>query len=450
MHLNLPESKSLSYSIDDLGESSNNEFELWMDGSSLSQSEAVCIKTTNGLSKCNTRLYERDFVNNQSSSNNNLRPNLLLILLDPISRPHFDRSMRKTKATLAELDFIRFEKYTAVGPNSGPNQAALYSGITLEKRDQLRKNLKSNDEWLWDRLRAAGYVTLKGEDSCIENSNMMQSLAPNTTHGSALHGLFCFDAFSRPNCIGPDLASSILLEYGHQFISTYEKLRKGTHTDLRWASFMHFVDSHEDTMLLSATLDPGLSNFLRELHRDAHFENSVVVVTSDHGLHYGPRFSTPQGRKEATEPILFIRIPESLKHKVDMDALHSNAHLWTTPFDLHETLLELTQTASSKEGSTRQGVSLTEHLPPSRKECTTTTDLIPSAYCDFQANTIRKDSADGFCQGSTKTPTIDSFFLDISPNNRRPIMNLDADCHNMKTSLDEISKFGLCKEVEND
>lgn len=449
MNLSLPDNKTLSYSIDDLDERTE-EFALWMDGNSLAQSEAVCIKNSNGLSKCNTRISKRDFGKNKTSSNNSLRPNLLLILLDPISRPHFDRSMRKTNATLAELDFIRFEKYTAVGPNSGPNQAALYSGTTLAKRDQLRKNLKSNDEWLWDRLGAAGYVTLKGEDSCIENSNMMQSLAPNTTHGSALHGLFCFDAFSRPNCIGPDLASTILMEYGHQFISTYEKMMKATDNDLRWASFLHFVDSHEDTMLLSATLDPGLSNFLKKLDRDDYLENSVVIVSSDHGLHYGPRFSTPQGRKEATEPILFIRLPKSLKDKVDMDALHSNAHRWTTPFDLHETLLELTQTASGKEGSTRQGLPLTKLLPQSRKECITTTDLIPPSFCDFQANDIRKDNADGFCQGSTKIPSIDSFFLDISPANRRPRMNLDADCPAMKTGLDEITKFGLCKEIETD
>lgn len=420
-----------------------------MNGISLSQSEAVCMKHRNGLSKCNTRISENEFSKDNSLSKDNVRPNVLLILLDPISRPHFDRSMQKTTATLAKLNFIKFEKYTAVGPNSGPNQAALYSGTTLKQRNQLHKNLKSNDKWLWDRLRAAGYVTLKGEDSCIENSNMMQSLAPNTTHGSALQGLFCFDAFSRPNCIGPDLASSILLKYGYQFISTYEKLRSA-HSDLRWASFMHFVDSHEDTMLLSATLDPGLSNFLRKLDRQTYFENSVVIVSSDHGLHYGPRLSSWQGRKEATEPILFIRIPESLQHRVDMNALHSNAHLWTTPFDLHETLLDFTQTSSSKEGSSRRGLTLAEHLPASRKECRTSSDLIPSAFCAFQANETQEDDSSGFCGGPLKMPTIDSFFLDLSSINQRPKMNFDVDCDNSKRGLTEISKFHLCTEKRND
>lgn len=441
--MNLSKNESKSYSQEELDQKSKADFLLWMNGDSLSQSEAVCIKDRGGQSKCSTRISEQNLSKNNSSGNT-MQPNVLLILLDPISRSHFDRSMPKTTAVLEEFNFVRFEKYTAVGPNSGPNQAALYSGTKLIERSQIHKNLDSGDKWLWDRLRESGYVTLKGEDSCIENSNMMQSLAPNTTHGSALQGLFCFNAFSRPNCIGPDLASSILFDYGHQFISTYEKLRRSTHRDLRWASFMHFVDSHEDTMLLSATIDPGLSQFLKKLEAEAYFENSVVIVSSDHGLHYGPNFPSSLGRKEATEPILYIHIPYSLRHKVDMNVLNSNSHLWTTPFDLHETILNLTQVSSNRKDSRREGLTFTEHLPAARSECKTTSDLIPPEYCNLQSDGTQEDNPYGFCKGPSKKPTIDSFFLDISPLNGRPQMNFDADCHNTKRGLTEISKFDLC------
>ena len=441
----MPNNESILYTQDELGQKSKEEFTLWMNGNSLSQSEAVCIKHRNRLSKCNTRISKIELPK-ENISGNNMRPNVLLILLDPISRSHFDRSMPQTTATLAALNFIRFKRYTAVGPNSGPNQAALYSGTTLKKRNQLHKNLKGEDSWLWDRLRAAGYVTLKGEDSCIENSNMMQSLEPNTTHGSALQGLFCFSSFSRPNCIGPDLASSILFEYGYQFMFTYEKLRRSTNRELRWASFMHFVDSHEDTMLLSAALDPGLSKFLRKLDSEAYFENSVVIVSSDHGLHYGPNFASWKGRKEATEPILYIHIPDSLRHVVDIDVVKSNSHLWTTPFDLHETLLVLTQTSSNRKGSSRRGLTLTEHLPESRKGCETTSDLIPHAYCNLKPNGTPEDNSYGFCKAPLKRPTLDSFFLDISPLSRRPRMKFDADCHSAKQDLTEVSKFDLCNQ----
>mmetsp|Transcript_25110 Transcript_25110/g.69264 ORF Transcript_25110/g.69264 Transcript_25110/m.69264 type:complete len:276 (-) Transcript_25110:191-1018(-) len=275
---------------------------------------------------------------------------------------------------------------------------------------------------------------------------MMQSLAPNTTHGSALQGLFCFDAFSRPNCIGPDLASSILFHYGEQFISTYENLRTNTHSNLRWASFMHFIDSHEDTMILPASLDSGLSHFLKNMAGKGHFENSVVILTSDHGLHYGPYFPSRKGRREATEPILYLHIPPYLRNLVDMDTLISNSRLWTTPFDVHETILELTQTSSKSSSGLRPGHTLTNHLPESRRECKENSDLIPITYCDLQLNeTIEDDNAHGFCGVPKKMPTINSFFLDIPPLKRRPLMKLDSKCRDAKQQLSDgsiCSKYG--------
>jgi len=216
------------------------------------------------------------------------------------------------------------------------------------------------------------------------------------------------------------------------------------HRDLRWASFLHFVDSHEDTMLLSATLDSGLSDFLMSLYAKSVFEDSILIVSSDHGLHYGPNFGSWQGRREATEPILHIHIPQSLRHRVDMNALHSNAHLWTTPFDLHETLLNLTQTSSSRKASARMGHTMTAHFPSSRKECKTTSDLIPPLYCKLQSEDTQEENVHGVCRAPFKRPTTDSFFLDISPLNRRPLMNFDFNCQNKKQNLTEISKFELC------
>ena len=88
---------------------------------------------------------------------------------------------------------------------------------------------------------------------------MLQSLKPNTTHGEALNEMFCFD-FDRPNCLGPDPAASYLLRYGKQFIDTYGTESQGF--DQPWAAFLHFVDSHEDTMTLSTMLDPLLAQFI--------------------------------------------------------------------------------------------------------------------------------------------------------------------------------------------
>jgi hypothetical protein len=418
-----------------------DELTIWIDGDIVAESEAACIKLKTGQSKCITRIIKsetKDPAKSNANKNVSKRPNILLVLLDPISRAHFERAMTKTRRVLRELDFIEFAKYTAVGPNSGPNQAALYSGVPLESRNGIGQNLHG-EKWLWDQLRDSGYITLKAEDGCVENSNMIQSLVPNTTHGSALAGLFCFDSFSRPNCIGPDPASALLFQYSEQFISTYENSRRSNNPNLRWASFLHFTDSHEDTMLLAGTIDEGLSKFLKNLETSGSFENSVVVLCSDHGLHYGPMFESRQGRREATEPILHVRIPAFLREDIDMNIVRNNSVLWTTPFDLHETLLHLTQTAHNTPMIPRRGISLAKPLPSNRQDCKTTSDLIPIKYCDLQQG----EEMSSIEHPHATMPSLDSFFLDI-PLNRRPRLNLDLDCKNPNSTASQAKKFDLC------
>jgi hypothetical protein len=458
---------------------------LWMDKNTSSESEAACVTTIDGMSKCTTRILEvddNDDAENEVSIPNTSRSvgkshhdddvaprsNILVVLLDPISRSHFHRVMPQSVATLHEEDFIEFERYTAVGPNSGPNQAALYSGIPLSNRDGINHDLTGDNVWLWDRLRANGYTTLKAEDGCIENSNMIKSLKPNTTHGDALSGVFCYDAFARPNCIGPDRTSTLLFNYGEQFITVYEERRKrklktqrqrakakssssnnnddNTNRHYSWASFLHFIDSHEDTMVLAALVDDGLSQFIRNVQSQGYLDNTVLVVTSDHGLHYGPFYQSKQGRREATEPILYIRIPVAMKDFIDMNVLEQNSHLWTTPFDVHETLLALTQTSigldsptsASPSVSRRRGSSLTRPLPKSRERCIDVHDLIPSKYCVLQ-----NDNDDGLdplgIQTAYSRPMINSFFLDI-PRENRPKLKLDDDCTDVITTTWQASE----------
>jgi len=404
---------------------SSHDMKVWYNGNDIGSSEAICLTLLN-RSRCTTRIIPEA----PSLNSTNERPNILLLLIDPISRGFFERSMPLTRQKLRELEFVHFSKFTAVGANSGPNQAALYSGIPLTRRDGINKN--SERRWLWDRLRQSGYKTLKAEDGCIENSNMVQSLKPNTTHGEALNRLFCFD-FDRPNCVGPDLASRHLLNYGEQFVKAYQGVAP-------WAAFLHFVDTHEDTMILSSSLDSQVPSFLEGLHRDMRFENTVVVLCSDHGLHYGPYFQARSGRKERSQPLLYIRIPSSLEPRIDMEAFTENSQLWTTAFDLHETMIQLTSKSKIDNKHHQKfsgGKSLFEALPSTRGCCDDTTD-IPSEYC-----TIAKTESSNQCVRIPNPPSLLSFLADI-PLSNRP--NFKAICTGLRESTpSEPSLLKVCE-----
>jgi hypothetical protein len=114
LQVNVSKNRTISVSQDKLNKNTHEDLTFWMNGNSLSQSEAVCIKHRNGMNRCNTRISAKD-ISKKNSSGHASRPNVLLILLDPMSRSHFDRSMPKSTTTLVELDFVGFERYTAVG-----------------------------------------------------------------------------------------------------------------------------------------------------------------------------------------------------------------------------------------------------------------------------------------------------------------------------------------------
>lgn len=64
-------------------------------------------------------------------------------------------------------------------------------------------------------------------------------------------------------------------------------------------------------MTLSFSLDSLLANFLRELYESGKLSKALVMLISDHGLHYGPYFQTLSGRRERTEPLLYIHTPHA-------------------------------------------------------------------------------------------------------------------------------------------
>ena len=415
--------------------------------------------------------------------------NVLSILMDPLSRQQFQRSLPNTAALLQKLGFVHFPKYTVVGDNSGPNQAALFSGVPLQGgRDGIAGSQShgggdkttSADAppfWLWDRLRAQGYVTLKAEDGCIENSNMAQSLKPNTTHGEQLYRMFCFD-YDRPNCLGREMAATHLVRYAQQFMAAYDEnyygetgnpnnssnndndnddildddddSNKNEGATLRgrladpsfsvppkqqpWAAFLSFVDSHEDTSTLVSYLDETLVNFFQSIP----LENTLVLFSSDHGLHYGPAFASVVGERERASPILYVRLPGEVAadpHVLEQRRriLQQNSAMWTTPFDVHETILDVT--SSSNAATTRKekrkdwsndvhqerlGSSLvgSSTLPSSRTQCHTTPG-IPKRFCDLLAmNQTTLTVSEPKCTFMREPPSVLSFYADIPRQNR--------------------------------
>jgi Protein of unknown function (DUF229) len=376
---------------------------LWHSHGTLEDSEAVCARITECKPKsmrkrkgkreifparvsasrvaCATRILPRTESVSKATlttAHGSKKPNLLILMIDPISRPRFQRSFPKTSYLVQRLNFTAFSAYTAVGNNSRSNQAALYSGRTLQSEESIAS--LGDQDWLWDVLREqGGYATLKAEDGCIDNSNMMQSIRPEGHHGDAFTRMMCFE-FQRPNCIGGKPAAQHLLEYATHFIGAYTKLQRP------WASFLHLIDSDEDSMMMEGMLDDLLWNFILRVRDGAAplsnvWDNTLIMLLSNTGIRHGNFLVTKQGLKERVQPMLFMRLPQKIATPSQREILHVNSNKYTTPFDVHATLLQFLLPDYVATDSLL-GLTLLQQLPDSRSGCNTTS-AIPETACSL-------------------------------------------------------------------
>lgn len=163
--------------------------QLWYSHRVPSRAEAACarVRCEQGApltTVCQTRIVPLDAAaaKPRARAVGSPAPNLLFVLLDPMSRAHFGRAMPRTRAVLERRGFGHFGHYAVVGANSGPNQVALYQGGVLGGRNV--SAMRDSATWLWDALADAGYITMKSEDGCVANSNMVASIRPRTDHGA--------------------------------------------------------------------------------------------------------------------------------------------------------------------------------------------------------------------------------------------------------------------------
>lgn len=431
--------------------------EKWKSAKEIENSEAVCIRMSceqkdRSDAACATRIIpKRNNIsaalqhalseNASTNSPHQRKPNLLVLMMDPISQQRFQRSLIKTNRLLKFLNFTSFTRYTAVGNNSGPNQAALYAGKALDSRDTIAAHDQKTKggQWLWDTLRNEGYATFKAENGCVENSNMIQSIRPRVDHGDALQRMMCFD-FQRPNCVGQIPAAQYLLNYGTQFIQAYNNDQQ----QQPWAAFLHFIDSHEDTMTLEGTLDDLLWKFLFSIYSrgssngESPYPNStngmpdsdenripcnvwddtILILMSDHGLHYGNYLLSPKGLQERSRPMLHVHLPKNMENfDSAVHALQNNRDKWTTPFDVYETLSDALLSETRFDSSWRQqskGTTLLRRLEDDRQKCNTTKG-IPLYICDI----LELNQSSSAFTMMPNPPSVMSFYADIPHWNKK-------------------------------
>lgn len=302
---------------------------------------------------------------------------------DSVSRAHFHRVMKRSVSVMRDLaaaedggghELFDFDMHNVIADNTVPNLwPYLYGGSSS----------------LFEYLHEAGFVSSYVQDDC--KSSLAISIlddafkknpadhCPNQAWCMAHEAPFHYrDGIDETRCLGHKASSEHALDYLLSFDRAYRHSSR--------FSFAHLSDGHEVSGSVMRSVDAPLAAFLRALlaQPDADSFNTIVIVSSDHGMRYGGWRSSEGGFLEHKLPTLMMLVPRAIlrAHPELAANLRSNSHLLTTKLDLQLTLKHLllypTSVPALHQKPSPLASSLLEALPRNR---TCRSAGVPLHYC---------------------------------------------------------------------
>ncbi|XP_044578811.1 uncharacterized protein LOC123261294 [Cotesia glomerata] len=282
--------------------------------------------------------------------------------IESLSRLNFIRSFPKTEKFLKNTGWTSLEGYNKIGESSSSNIMAVLSGLNASSSSIFYKSERQRylDDFpfIWKDFKQAGYVTAFGEDmgnSYTFNFEQTGFVDPPTDYYPRPYIVATEKFLKQKNkknnkyCTGPELSFERILNYALDFAVTF--LGK-PYFGFFWSNSV----THSDINAASS-LDSHLLEKLESLEQHGVFNNTLVILFSDQGMHWGGIRNTSVGWYEERLPFVYLRVPETFKNLNNnykyntldiIQALKINERRLTSPYDLHETLRDILERAGGK------------------------------------------------------------------------------------------------------
>lgn len=222
---------------------------------------------------------------------------------------------------------------------------------------------------VWKKFQQQGYVTLFAEDEpSIATFNLRFNgfQEQPTDHYMRHFWQALWESEIRSSsmkyCTGDVPHHRFMLSYLEDFFIKYHNVSK-------FAFGFYCELTHWDNNP-GEYIDADLSSFLTRLKKKGFLEDSVVIVMSDHGARYSKVRKTVQGKLEERLPMMSFAFPPKFKKKYSnlLNNLMINRKRLVTPFDIHETLLDILNLSRMQSHSlpSALGISLLREIPINR------------------------------------------------------------------------------------
>ena len=351
----------------------------------------INLKKNLSLIKSRSELYKNNSVNFN---------NVYIIYIDGVSRNHFLRKLKKTSKLIEKMLYLnknkekkyqkfnsfQFLKYHVFSNNTFGNNLPLIYG-----------NYMINDTGIsmTKFFKEKGFITASTFNSCNrELFDWKTKQYKNLTFTGWDHENFTM--FCDTNFIDKEEIWSITkgknsvlrkclygkdsfeyeFEYILQFLEAYKNERKFFK--------ICFGDAHEGTLEVVKYIDEPLAKFIEIILEKYFDDKTAIFFISDHGAQIPgihDIFFYREKNIEKQLASLFIILPEN-NDNYNKTAIYINQQRFITPFDIHDTLLDLINVKKNEYPEMiDKGQSLFKEINGLERNCKNYNNQIPEDIC---------------------------------------------------------------------
>ena len=305
--------------------------------------------------------------------------NILMIGFDSSSRMTWHRTMHKTLEYFTNMGGIQLEGYNIVGDGTPQALMPILTGkneFELPESRRGHKGAKPVDQfpWIWKELKKLGYVTMYAEDHIFAGAFTHRALGfkeqPTDHYVRHLYqaegASLWTEIVGHAKCYGSTPRHEIQLNWAKDLFLRYPNRRK-------FAFSFQSELTHWDCNNLQL-FDDHVYKTLKELNEGGYLDNTMLILMGDHGARYSHFRGTEQGKLEERMPMMSFRFPPWFvrKYPESIANLQTNAKRFATPFDIHETFMDIVDFKSKDlpkltgRDKLPRGISLLREIPEQR------------------------------------------------------------------------------------
>ena len=304
--------------------------------------------------------------------------NILFLYIDAISRPEFIRSMKETQKFISKYynstkySFYQMLKYQNFIFFTQQNVNPMFFGESM---------FNSNGTSILKSIKKKGFITAQANNICTRQLyDIEDNFTQNISYDNFDHeniAMFCDPNYYNPEnrftpymgpysirrrCLYGKDTFEYVLEYGEKFWETYIN----DHKFLR----LSFQDAHEGTLEVVKYLDVKLAKFLENFEKKKYLDDTAIFFVSDHGNNMIGFYNILQVEDYVLEKTLgtwFMILPK--KNNVNEKNLEINQQRLVTPYDIHDTLLDMFGYRFEDKVYSRKGKSIFYEINGLERDC---------------------------------------------------------------------------------